>query len=154
MKTIELTRGQVALVDDATFETLSQWKWCALKAGRTYYAIRRYRDHNGKQKTAYMHHCIVGYPLKGFETDHINGNSLDNRSGNLRNVTHRENQSNQLCHRTMSKSSRYVGVSYQAQTKKWMAYISLDGIRKYLGLFANEDHAGAAYQAQLAKATI
>jgi hypothetical protein len=29
MKELELTQGQVALVDDIDYDYLSQWKWCA-----------------------------------------------------------------------------------------------------------------------------
>ena len=29
MRRIPLTRGQVAIVDDADYAWLSQWKWCA-----------------------------------------------------------------------------------------------------------------------------
>ena len=40
MKQITLTQGKVALVDDADYEWLSQWSWCALhyrgKCGDTY----------------------------------------------------------------------------------------------------------------------
>lgn len=31
MKTIELIQGQVALVDDADFESMNRFNWCALK---------------------------------------------------------------------------------------------------------------------------
>jgi len=34
-----------------------------------------------------LHHAIMGTPAKGYVTDHINGNGLDNRKENLRFVT-------------------------------------------------------------------
>ncbi len=40
MKTISLTRGLVAIVDDEDFEFLSQWKWHAAKQPNTFYACR------------------------------------------------------------------------------------------------------------------
>ena len=45
-------------------------------------------------KNVKVHHCIAGHPLKGMMIGHLNGNSLDNRSENLKVVTRSENQYN------------------------------------------------------------
>jgi len=71
MKRIKLTQEKVALVDDADFEFLNQWKWFYHQTG---YAKSCHR---------YMHRLINKTP-KGFHTDHINRNKLDNRKSNLR----------------------------------------------------------------------
>ena len=67
--------------------------------------------------------------------DHINGNKLDDRISNLRNVTHQHNGFNQKC----------KGYCYNKRTKKYQAYIRLNGKLKYLGLFENEQDAEKAY---------
>jgi hypothetical protein len=54
MKTITLSRGLVACVDDDDFNYINQWKWCADKIGRTWYA-ERVIVANGKKKKLYMH---------------------------------------------------------------------------------------------------
>lgn len=40
MKTIPLTQGQYALVNDDDCEILSEYKWHAVKIGNTFYASR------------------------------------------------------------------------------------------------------------------
>lgn len=84
MKRIELTQGQVALVDDEDYEFLMQWKWGAWwnKATKSYYARRNY-----KNKKTYLMHRVVSKTPNGMICDHKNHNTLDNRRKNLRNVT-------------------------------------------------------------------
>ena len=51
MKTIQLTQGQIALVDDADVERLNQRKWYAQKrvGVSNYYAQRKSKSNNGKR---------------------------------------------------------------------------------------------------------
>jgi hypothetical protein len=92
MRYIQLTQGKKAIVDDDN-NHLSNWNWCFHTAG---YAARTIY---GKGPLMFMHQAILGYPLNGFQIDHINGNGLDNRRGNLRIVTPRENCQNFKRHR-------------------------------------------------------
>lgn len=140
MKEILLTQGKVALVDDEDYPELSKYRWCAHKDGNTYYAMRHSPTINGKRHTILMHVVISGTP-KGMETDHINGNGLDNRRENLRVVTRRENTQN----RHSPKSSKYPGVTWHKQRGKWMAYINVGSKQHYLGLYENEETAGIVY---------
>jgi hypothetical protein len=93
MKKIELTRGQVALVDDCDYDLLSQKKWTAVQANRNFYAAHYYID-NGKMRSIYMHRFLMN-PLPGLLIDHIDGNPLNNRRSNLRIATHQQNLFNQ-----------------------------------------------------------
>ena len=97
MKEIPLNRGMAALVDDADFLELSKIKWSIKKGCNTYYA-----QHTSygplKSTTTLMHRIIMKTPA-GMDTDHINGNGLDNRRVNLRIVTHKENMQNESCYR-------------------------------------------------------
>ncbi|SRR5713101_4575271 len=93
MKCIELTQGRVAVVDDDDFERLAQWRWqydCGYASRREritpYGTARKYRK-------IYMHREILN-PPKGMDTDHENGNRLDNRRANLRLATRAENLRN------------------------------------------------------------
>jgi len=100
-KYIELTQGQVAIVDDDDFERLSMYKWCARweQNTKSYYAAT-----NTKGVFIYMARFIMDTP-KGLICDHINHDTLDNRKENLRNVTTSVNQQNR---RNKSKNSTNV----------------------------------------------
>jgi len=79
---------------------------------------------------------------KNNEIDHININSLDNRIENLRVVNHSQNQRNK--NKSKNCSSKYIGVSWN--NNKWVTYIKIDGKKKYLGSFDNEEEASEAYK--------
>lgn len=140
MKTIPLTQGQFALVDDADYEWLSRWKWCVLFTDSVFYATRsRCLSDAPGSKTILMHREVLNAP-DGFETDHINGDGLDNRRENLRLATHALNQRNGH-RRTPTRLGLPVGVS--AHGNKFQARIGHD--RKYLGSFASVEEARVVY---------
>lgn len=97
-KEIKLTQGKVAIVDDDSFEFLSQWKWTASlgSRGRKWYAIRReYTGERGPtgvrlRRRVAMHRVLMKCP-DGMVVDHLNGNPLDNRAANLEIVTQKTN---------------------------------------------------------------
>lgn len=145
MKKIKLTRGQYALVDDADFEYLSQWKWYATFDGTAggFYAMRA--DLSGppppppKSRTrVLMHRAILDVPLGKF-VDHINGNTLDNRRENLRLATNQQNQINSKMRK--NNTSGFKGVSWCKKTGKWRARIRHEGVQKLLGFFDNKEDA-------------
>ncbi|MBB6677499.1 HNH endonuclease [Cohnella lubricantis] len=90
----------------------------------------------------HMHREVLNAP-DGFEVDHINGNTLDNRKSNLRIVTHQRNMHNVSSHG--DSSSQYRGVFWNKQKLKWTAQICLDGKRRHIGHFVNELDAARAY---------
>lgn len=134
MKEIPLTQGKFALVDDSDYEWLSKIKWCF--DGR--YAAR---GQNGKH--ILMHREINQTP-GGMDTDHINGNGLDNQRKNLRSCTHSQNRMNVA--RQVNNTSGYKGVTWFKRDSKWMAYIKVDGKQIHLGLFDTIEEASIAYQ--------
>lgn len=82
---IKLTRGKFAVVDDDMGHLLN-WKW---HYGTNGYASRSVRMSPGRSPSSIlMHHAVVGFPLYGLEVDHINGDCLNNKKGNLRIVPH------------------------------------------------------------------
>lgn len=91
-------------------------------------------------KKTYKAHVLAWVYEKGEfpkgEIDHINGNKLDNRIKNLRDVSHGENLRNQKLNK--HNTSGCSGVSFHKQAKKWRAVIGVNGKAKVLGLFTNK----------------
>lgn len=137
MKEIKLTRGMVALVDDADFDCLNQSKWHAQKACGTWYAV-----HKGKHKT-YMHRLILGLS-KGEIGDHVDGNGLNNRRSNLRASTSSQNASNRIRPSSINTSG-YRGVCFDKHRQKWQVQIKQYGKFHHVGRFDDIAEAARAY---------
>jgi len=140
-KHIGLTQGKFAIVDDADYEWLSQHKWYAAQGSSTYYA-RRMLYGKAEQKEIRMHRAILK-PPPGMESDHINGDGLDNRRCNLRTVTRSQNSMNRR--NQMNCSSRHKGVSWDSRDCKWRVQIKIDGRGQRLGYFDDEQEAARIY---------
>ena len=136
---IILTNGRLAIVDASDFEWLSQWKWHHLRVCTCEYAVRREAE-----KSILMHRAILGCAADE-ECDHRDAWGLNNRRANLRRCTHQENMRNQR--KRAGCTSRYKGVSWAPQSRKWQAYIKGGGKQKSLGFFASEIDAARAYNA-------
>lgn len=141
MREIPLTQNKVALVDDKDYEEISKYKWHAYKGRTTYYAARMSQSEHKRRHSIRMHVAILGTP-KGMDTDHINGNGLDNRRENLRIVTKRQNSQN--LH--IKKSGRFTGVSWHNQGRKWRARIKVNGKTHHLGLYDSDEAAALRYK--------
>jgi hypothetical protein len=77
--------------------------------------------------------------------DHIDNNKKNNVLSNLRLVTHRTNTSKRL----KKYSSKYPGVYFHKQVKKWRAQIQINHKSINLGLFHSEEKAFDAYLQKL-----
>ena len=146
MKEIQLTKGKVAIVDDADYErVMALGKWCCV--GTDGYAGRTMRlgKKNGKwiKRHLAMHRFIMNCP-EGSQVDHINGDIMDNRKSNLRICSHSDNMKNRSLYK--NNSSGYKGVYLHKAAKKWAASIRINkGKRKHLGLFDDCIEAARAY---------
>ncbi len=142
-KTIPLTQGKYAIVDDEDCAWLSQYKWYAHRPGNSFYAVRHSKKSEGKnRRMILMHREILRCP-RGKQTDHRDGNGLDNRRVNLRICSHQENLYNRRKHKQMT--SRYKGVSWHKRDKSWRAQIRDRGKVTHLGCFDNEEDAAQSY---------
>jgi hypothetical protein len=138
MKTINLTKGYVAVVDDDEYELLSKYKWNACVKPNRVYAQRRAWT-KVSTHIVYMHRQLLNFPSS--HVDHINGNCLDNRKSNLRIVTRSQNGQN--CGPKRGKNGKYKGT--EKTRNKWSARIRVQGKRYYLGSFKTEREAAEAY---------
>ena len=99
MKEITLKNtGNKVLFDDDDYEKVTSFgNWYENDGG---YAVKKTRL-NGKNISIRMHVLVNDTP-KGWHTDHINGNRLDNRKANLRTATAQLNAWNR--HRSKNHS--------------------------------------------------
>jgi hypothetical protein len=139
VREIPLSQGYVALVDEDDYEWLSQWCWYYSRG----YAVRsRYFPETQKCNTVRMHRLILSAP-KGVEVDHINTNTWDNRRANLRLVDRVKNVWNQSP--TRGGTSKYKGVYWNKDRKKWHVQMVCLGERIHVGFFKDEIEAALAY---------
>ena len=96
MVEIPLTRGMVALVDDADAELVQGWRWQAVPRDKCWYAAARKHvlgsGHKHQRSVhVYMHRLILpGVP----RVDHRDGNGLNNQRHNVRPCTNSQNMAN------------------------------------------------------------
>lgn len=135
MKSIVLTQGKKALVDNDDYELLAAHNWYAAKRGYGFYAQRV-----SKRKVVQMHRVVMN-AKKGEEIDHINGNTLDNRKGNLRKVTRSQNEWNRK--KQSNNTSGYKGVIFSRD--RYVARIKVLKKVYYLGAFKDKKEAALAY---------
>lgn len=143
---VKLTKGKYAKVDACDYERVTSIRWSAVKKGRNYYALS-YRSVGGRKYNLGMHRYILGVRERGIVVDHINHDGLDNRRGNLRRASHRENMRNMRKWKggNVRCTSRYKGVAWHKERRKWRSQITVDGEQISLGYHEDEDAAGRAY---------
>ncbi|VWD01890.1 pathogenesis-related transcriptional factor and ERF protein [Burkholderia aenigmatica] len=139
-KSIELTRGYSAIVDDEDFDDLSRFSWYAMGAGEAIYAAR-YASIEQGGPVIYMHRQIIGgNPVC---VDHANRDTLDNRRANLRAADVSRNAANVGL--SVSNRSGFKGVVWDATREKWRADIRVNGRRFFLGYYSTSEEAARAY---------
>lgn len=144
MKEITLTQGKVAIVDDDDFEQLNAFKWYAIRNSRNYLYAARGVWEKGKARQILMHRVIMNTPI-GMLTDHVNGNSLDNRKENLRICTNQQNLRNR---KNPNKNNKLEikGVHWCQSNKKFQATIQVNGKTIHLGFYNVLGDADSAYR--------
>jgi len=159
MKTIPLTRGKFALINDEDVEIVSNYKWHAHYDGYNWYAKTNIKGINGKQSMMAMHRLLMGC-IKGDGKiiDHKDGNGLNNQRCNIRFATPSQNVANKEKTRG---SSKYLGVYFSRVIRRefrkrtndyrawvstcWIAQIRVNGKIIHLGRHKEEKSAALAY---------
>jgi hypothetical protein len=137
MKTIPLTKGKFAIVDDEDYEELSKYKWKVRLIRKHFYAFRGITD-----RWICMHREIMGLPLRDNRVvDHINNDGIDNRRCNLRICTHQQNCFNKKIQ--VGRNSQYKGV--RKDRNRWKASIKHNYKEIHIGSFGSEIDAAKAY---------
>lgn len=151
-RTVPLSQGKVALVDDADYERVIQFKWHAEEDLRTWYARRNiWVGSPGARRcqAVLMHRFIMGLlPRDNIgdkrEVAHLNGDGLDNRRVNLQVTDHKTNM--QTVRLRRNSKSGMNGVTWDLRRGKWHARIGsrTGGKETHLGYFADPETAKAA----------
>lgn len=118
-------------IDDIELVDVYQWYVKKPKHNRTFYAVAC-NPVNSRHKKISLHRVIL-CPNDTQLVDHINGNGLDNRRKNLRICSTIQNQQNSRI--PITNTSGYKGVYLNKKLCKWIAWITKDKKRIYLGLF-------------------
>jgi hypothetical protein len=145
---VPLTLGYFAVIDAADADIVGRFNWSAAfyYGGQTYAKRTEYID--GKKTTVKMHRFLLNTPAE-MQTDHINGDGLDNSRANLRTATASQIGSNRGLQK--NNTSGYKGVCWHVSKQKWQASITILGKLTFLGLHATPELAHAAYCAAAAK---
>lgn len=116
-----------------------------------YYHVNLSKDSKTKVKKIHQLVAIafLGHKPNGHKLviNHKDLNKLNNNVDNLEVVTNRENSNK----KHLPSSSKYTGVSWDKEKKKWTAQIWINGKLKRLGRYKNEYNAHLAYQNALSK---
>jgi len=138
MKTIPLTQGKVALVDDVDFERANKLCW---HAHYNHQSKIWYAQSIHKNKVLHLHRFILNAP-ENLLVDHRNGDGLDDQRCNLRTCTKSQNCCNS---KSRKGTSKYKGVSFHKRAGKWQVDICKNYKGYYVGLFNTESEAAQAY---------
>ena len=150
VKVIPLTQGKVALVDDEDFEVVSAFKWHAHRGRRLrtpdVFYVRRtinfYKEGKKQTRHQFLHQFLLGIRTG---IDHEDGDGLNNQRSNLRPVNESQNAAKK--ERLPGSSSRFRGVTWNRQCRRWQSGIKVNNKGIYLGLFESEERAALAYDA-------
>jgi hypothetical protein len=119
------------LVDEDNWHELSNISWFINNTG-----------YIQNTKVGLMHRYIMK-AKNGELVDHINNTIYDNRNCNVRIASYSLNAHNKT--KSKNASSKYFGVFFNKNKKKWESRITYKGITHYLGRFEEEIDAAKAY---------
>ncbi len=142
-KSISLTQGKNAVVDDKDFEWLNSRKWHFDNTGYASTTLHLGRVNGKKKIQKVLMHRVIAQTPSGLVTDHINGDRLDNRSVNLRICTQGENTRNRRLRK--GNDTGYHGVSWWKRDANWSSQITINRRNIRIGYFETKEQAALAY---------
>lgn len=92
----------------------------------------------GVRRFVRFHRIVAGANPKQI-VDHINGNRADNRKTNLRCCDYSKNGINRCV--SVTNTSGITGVCYDKHRRKWVANITINGKKLFLGRFSEKEDA-------------
>lgn len=152
MRSIPLTQGYAALVDDDDYERLAQYTWYAhpSELRNTWYArtnIPIAEGGRGEYKAWYMHRMIMGVlDNPNLDVHHKDENGLHNFKSNLEVM---DSTQHKLLHEGVRSDSTtgYRGVTYNKRRRKYRARLYMYYTLMLDSYHDTPEEASAAYEA-------
>lgn len=133
--------GQRIVVDNEDLERIMKYRWSTWwnKKRRKFECPVTYINY----KHTRLSRFLINAP-KGFQVDHINRNSLDNRKKNLRLCDNSINGHNRGLFR--KNKTGFMGVYFDKYHKSYRAEIRLNNKKCFLGYFKTTKEASVIYE--------
>lgn len=132
-------------------KSLKKGKERILKPGGDYRGAKSVALTNGTKSKSYGVHVLVAMAFLKYQpgnrkivVDHIDNDPTNNHPLNLQIITQRQN-----IFKNRKGSSKYIGVSWNAEWKKWVSQITINKKVSLIGAFDDEKEAAKAYQIKL-----
>lgn len=145
---VELSSGDMAIIDADKVDLVSDRKWYRLQGSNTKYAVANERSSDRKVVMLYLHRVLMNCP-DDLVVDHTNGDGLDNRMCNLRLATPSQNNMNRKV--GLNGKTGIRGVHYSEDRGVYYARITVKGKNIFLGTFNTAEEAAHAYADASAK---
>lgn len=143
MVSIYLGHGIHTTIDNASYDDVMRYTWyVAYSKGKAHlpYAVAHIPK---TKKLVRMHRLVLGLTDPYILCDHIDGNTLNNQTGNLRTCTRAENGWNARLR--PDNRQGFKGVRLDARRGCYYAEIQAHNKRHFLGSFATPEEAHQAY---------
>ena len=125
------TQGEVFYISPESVEKIKEYTWSFHKKDRKYPVSKI------KGKRVFLHNFLCPHP-KGYVTDHIDGDTINNRMTNFRVITKVDNMLNKKQYRN---SKYFRGVTYYKRDNVFVARIQVKNKPIFLGRFPDLDSA-------------
>jgi hypothetical protein len=125
--------GNKVYLDEEDYYLFGSWTWRVVGG----YLVRR------TMGSKIWFHRLVNKTPEGLETDHINGNKLDNRKCNLRTVDSSQNQRNRNTKHVSNTGLK--GINFYKKNGKYRVSITFRGKAIHIGYFFTIEEAKQAY---------
>lgn len=109
-----------------------------------FYIANGYACFFGNGKRTFLHRVINKTP-KNKQTDHIDGNRLNNQRENLRSVTSKQNMWNKKIHKNNKVGYKGVFLRKRKTGNKYIANITKDKKFYWIGTFNTPEEASRAF---------
>lgn len=129
-------RGGCVALDEVDLSLVSDRRW--------YHSGVGYAQSDSRTTGRWSMHRLLMSAPSDLQVDHVNGDPLDNRRGNLRVIPGGANQRNMRT-KKMREGTGFKGVCYDKVNDKWCAKIGVDGKAIWLGRHDTAEAAAFAY---------